>query len=289
MKYPNLFIIGAPKCGTTALVDQLSMHSAIFVPAMKEPRYFDARTFFDNENDWPIKTLNNYLSLYASTESQEAKYRLDGSVFNMYSESSILDILKLEPESKFIVIVRDPLEAAKSMHSQRLKYNETRLREVSEDFYTCWDLIEDRKNGHGLPHGCCNSFLFRYDLLYKYELYLPMLFRLISNKHLLVLGYAKFKSDPLSVHKKVINFLNIPHQELHTKQLNQTYVIKPTYSGKMLAYFIRKTIWLRKKVKISPKLKNGLTIKLMMNISQLYYAIMKKTNRYGVHLQKHMH
>ncbi len=37
---PNFLIVGAPKCGTTALFDTLRLHPRIFLPASKEPNYF---------------------------------------------------------------------------------------------------------------------------------------------------------------------------------------------------------------------------------------------------------
>ena len=42
IQLPNLFIIGAPKCGTTALASWLSIHPEIFAPATKEPHHFSA-------------------------------------------------------------------------------------------------------------------------------------------------------------------------------------------------------------------------------------------------------
>lgn len=37
---PNFFIVGAPKCGTTAWATYLSNHPDIFVPKAKEPHFF---------------------------------------------------------------------------------------------------------------------------------------------------------------------------------------------------------------------------------------------------------
>ena len=40
LKKPNLFIIGAPKCGTTFLYYYLRQHPDIFFPSFKEPHFF---------------------------------------------------------------------------------------------------------------------------------------------------------------------------------------------------------------------------------------------------------
>ena len=148
---PNLFIIGAPKAGTTALVTSLKEHPEIFVPNKKELRFFDAHVFYDHEDDYPLKNMKEYLEKYAGNEAEKSKYRVDGSVFNMYSMESIHNILKLSPNAKFIVMIRDPLTAVKSMFSQRLKYVDPLFREVTEEFSECWRLMQARKNGKKFP------------------------------------------------------------------------------------------------------------------------------------------
>lgn len=37
---PNLFIVGAVKCGTTSLYAYLRQHPQIFFPEMKEPHFY---------------------------------------------------------------------------------------------------------------------------------------------------------------------------------------------------------------------------------------------------------
>ena len=40
MKRPDFFIVGAPKCGTTALSEYLRSHPNVFMTEPKEPMYF---------------------------------------------------------------------------------------------------------------------------------------------------------------------------------------------------------------------------------------------------------
>ena len=40
VRRPNFFIVGAPKCGTTALYTYLAEHPDVFMPTFKEPHYF---------------------------------------------------------------------------------------------------------------------------------------------------------------------------------------------------------------------------------------------------------
>ena len=44
MRRPNFFIVGAPKCGTTAMNDYLKQHPDIYIPAKKEITFFGKRS-----------------------------------------------------------------------------------------------------------------------------------------------------------------------------------------------------------------------------------------------------
>ena len=44
----NLFIVGAPKCGTTSLYKYLSEHYEVFMSPVKEPNFFSDIYFNDN-------------------------------------------------------------------------------------------------------------------------------------------------------------------------------------------------------------------------------------------------
>lgn len=40
MRTPDIFLVGAPKCGTSAMYEALRQHPDIFMPERKEPHYF---------------------------------------------------------------------------------------------------------------------------------------------------------------------------------------------------------------------------------------------------------
>jgi hypothetical protein len=221
---PNLFLIGAPKAGTSALAGQLGEHPDIFL-GRKELRFFDARTFYDFQEDAPIRDLQSYLSFFSEAKAIKAQFRLDASVFNMYSKNSILDILSLSPRAKFILVLRDPLEASKSMHLQRLKYPRGPLREISESFSECWATLLRRQEGRGFPADCRNRFIFRYDLLYRYELYAPIISKLISPQNLFCIDYQIFKSHPKSVHKAIFDFLGLPNHPIQIRNVNPSFIV----------------------------------------------------------------
>lgn len=100
--FPDFLVIGPPKTGTTWLSRQLSRHPGIFVPAMKEVKYFNS--YRNSEN------LGWYLSVF-----KEASGRLKGDVTPNYAllPGSTIDLIHgLRPEIKLIFLMRDPVERA---------------------------------------------------------------------------------------------------------------------------------------------------------------------------------
>src|SRR5437763_8757122 len=67
-KVPDFFIVGHHKSGTTALYQMLRSHPQIFMPDMKEPRYFagDLRVLLAPEPGAVPETLEEYLALFAA-------------------------------------------------------------------------------------------------------------------------------------------------------------------------------------------------------------------------------
>ena len=63
MKKPNLFIVGAPKCGTTALSEYLRQHPNVFMTNPKEPNFFAD----DMPKRYIAKTIDDYISLYSKS------------------------------------------------------------------------------------------------------------------------------------------------------------------------------------------------------------------------------
>lgn len=71
---PNTFLVGAPRCGTTAMFRLLASHPDVSVSALKEPFYFC--TDFHHESDrhhgrpmrFPVRAETDYLALFSESE-----------------------------------------------------------------------------------------------------------------------------------------------------------------------------------------------------------------------------
>jgi len=74
---PNLFIIGASKCGTTSLYNILKRQKDICMSSIKEPHYFAGKN--------SKKSLEWYLSLFRHCDENK---KIIGEASPIYSETT---------------------------------------------------------------------------------------------------------------------------------------------------------------------------------------------------------
>lgn len=127
MRYPNLFLAGAPKCGTTSLAYYLGQHSQIYAPIKKEPIFFGS----DLHSSEKRRSEDSYLAFYDGWNHE--RYALDGSTHYFYSNTAAHEIADLVPDARIMVMVRNPIDATYSMFHQ-LRFNGEETLENFSDF-----------------------------------------------------------------------------------------------------------------------------------------------------------
>jgi hypothetical protein len=199
---PNFFIVGAPKCGTTALYEYLRPHPNIFMSEVKEPHYFakDLGTY-------PfVKTMDDYTRLFA--ESTEEHLRVgEASVYYLRSSVAIPNIHAFNPDARIIAMFRNPIEMVHSLHSQLLYWSE----EIESDFETAWRLQERRARGLDLPPASGGSFLLQYSEVGQFGTQVERLLSTFPREQVKLILYDDFAASPRRVYDDVIAFLGIPH------------------------------------------------------------------------------
>jgi hypothetical protein len=107
--WPNFYIVGGVKSGTTSLWAYLKDHPQVFLPKVKEPRYFgdvpSLRKAALLETD-----LAAYQSLYRGAEG----FAAIGDCSPQYLEDPLAAgrIHEVSPSARIIIILRDPVDRA---------------------------------------------------------------------------------------------------------------------------------------------------------------------------------
>lgn len=101
---PNLFVLGAPKCGTTTMHQMLGSHPSVFMSTVKEPGYF-------NDDGSYAKGTNAYADLYFRGASAE-HYVGESTPWYLYSDEAAERIERDCPGARYVVMVRNPVKRA---------------------------------------------------------------------------------------------------------------------------------------------------------------------------------
>ncbi|MBN2328224.1 MAG: sulfotransferase, partial [Candidatus Omnitrophica bacterium] len=170
IRKPNFFIVGAPKCGTTALATYLSEHPQVYFSKPKEIHYFSTDFY-----DFGFKgTVNDYLANYFSKSINKQHLRIgEGSTWYLYSEKALENIFKFNKESKIIVMIRKPSDMVYSLHSQLLFSG---FENIS-DFYEAWNMQDKRRGGYNIPKWCKEKKFLLYGDIAKYSFQLERVYK----------------------------------------------------------------------------------------------------------------
>jgi hypothetical protein len=108
--WPNFFIVGAARAGTTSLYEYLRRAPGVFLSPVKEPKYFCTEDEFGMSAPAPIRSQTEYLKLFKGVNDETAvgeaspQYLCDPGAPGLIHEAV--------PEARIIINLRDPVERA---------------------------------------------------------------------------------------------------------------------------------------------------------------------------------
>jgi len=105
--WPNFFIVGAAKAGTTSLYAWLRQHPQVYMSPVKEPHYF-SRDLVENVR-FVIRKERDYLKLFR----RAAGYKAIGEASASYLPFGRIVAERIKaavPHARILIILRDPVE-----------------------------------------------------------------------------------------------------------------------------------------------------------------------------------
>ncbi len=213
MSKPNFFIVGAPKCGTTALSEYLREHPNIYMCEPKEPHFFD----YDFEEYRVVKTLDHYLALFDASSSEHIAIG-DASACYLYSSVALKEIYQFDPQAKIIVMLRNPIDLAYSYHSQLFYASD----ENEPDFEKAWRLQDIRKEGKKIPPRCRDSALLQYAAVARLGEQVERLLTIFPREQIEIILFDDFAKNTKEVYDRILKFLEVPNDNrTDFKRINQ--------------------------------------------------------------------
>jgi Sulfotransferase domain len=194
---PDFFIVGAPKCGTTAMAEYLRQHPQIFMPMAKELHYFGSDLAYFRRRPTP----EEYMACFA--DAAEARRVGEASVGYLYSEHAPAEILAFSPQASVIVMLRDPLDAIPARHAQRLFVGE----EDIEDLEAALAAEPERELGRRVPPACDIPYALRYVWTSRYASHVERYFEAFGRERVHVILYDELRDDTAAAYRETLRFL----------------------------------------------------------------------------------
>jgi len=232
VKEPNFFIIGAPKCGTTSMARWLAEHPNIYMSPVKEPN------FFNTDDRWTVtRTLRQYEALFQDAGPDHIAVG-EASVWYLFSREAVPNILAYCENPKFLVMIRNPIEMAYSLHQQELYSGNEHIK----DFKKVWELQSKRANGLEISHFCVEPKRLLYGPACKLGEQLERLYNLVPDEKVLVLVLDDIKKNPRHEYIRVLNFLGVPDDgRVNFPVYNPAKEHRSPFIGKAIA-FVGRTV-----------------------------------------------
>jgi len=197
-RLPNLFIVGAPKCGTTAWVEYLRTHPDIFFPKSKEDCYFA----HDLPNFRLTRTAADYAKLFA--DGGDAKVVGEASAMYLFSEAAAAAIHEHDPEAKIVIFLREQEEYLPSLHNQFL----WEFAEDIEDFRTAWGL-SGRRPPASIPAGCLEPRTLDYAAMGRFRQQVERYLAVFPRRQVRVIRFRDWVEDTRTTYLSILDFLGL--------------------------------------------------------------------------------
>ncbi|MBX7457233.1 sulfotransferase domain-containing protein [Qipengyuania sp. 1NDH17] len=209
--FPDFYIIGAAKAGTTSLVDMLRAHEQAWFPHEKEPHHFflrdDSRawTLRDGSREKPLASLlpygseSAYLGLYR--DAPEEALRGDASTQYLVNDTTAKSIHAQRPDAKIVVVLRHPTDRAYSAWVHARSRGEDALASFDEAIGECENGLRD------------TAFATNYLAEGDYARHLKP-YQDLFGDNLLVILFEDLIQKPQAVYDRLTTFLGIEQRSL---------------------------------------------------------------------------
>ena len=210
---PDFLVIGAQKCGTTALYAYLRWHPQITGPAWKEVSYFD-RHYGRGERWYRGQFPSRPWLWLAGGRSGRTALVGEASPSYVFHPHAPKRVRALLPDARLIVLLRDPVDRALSHYN-----HEVALGREPLSFEDALDREQERTGGEFARLGDTTYFSkawwdFTYLARGRYPEQLELWLAVFPREQLLVLASEQLRQDPAEAYARVLDHIGAAPHEL---------------------------------------------------------------------------
>jgi hypothetical protein len=199
-KRPDFFIVGAPKCGTTALADYLASHPDIYMPR-KEMHFFGSDLHFGSQ--FYRRDCEAYLAEFNQWNGQARVG--EASVWYLFSERAAEEIKAFSPEARIIILLREPVSMLYSLYYQFLFDGNDYLSSFEEAL----EAEEDRQMRRRIGRMTYLPQALAYRSTARFTEQVRRYFDIFGRKRVHVIIYDDLAADTAGTYRDTLEFLGV--------------------------------------------------------------------------------
>lgn len=215
-RYPDFYIVGAPRSGTTFMHEYLGQHPGIFVSERKEPGFMcpdlDSGSYLDSLSF--MRSADDYLALFQ--DAPPGSLTGESSTWYLFSKVAARRIRELNLRARAVIMLRDPVDMLYSLHERRIYGGSEDL----ERFEDALDAEADRRAGRRIPPRARNVQAFQYRDVGRYAEQVERYFQAFGKEDVCVLIFDDFRKDPKGAYEQVVRFLGLEPVPIEIEVVN---------------------------------------------------------------------
>jgi hypothetical protein len=197
---PDFFIVGAPKCGTTAMSDYLAGHPDVFM-ARKEMHFFGSDLRFAAH--FYRRAEREYLAEFGAWDGQR---RIgEASVWYLFSQTAAAEIKAFNPAARILVLLREPVDMMYSLFS----YFRFDGNEPLATFQEALAAEADRRAGRRLGRQTHFAPGLVYREVPRFAEQLQRYFKVFGRERVRVVLHEDLAANPAAVYRDTLEFLEV--------------------------------------------------------------------------------
>ncbi len=200
LRWPNLFIVGAQKSGTSSIHEYLNQHPQIFMSPLKEPGYFHGNVSKYTEPR-VIRNEEIYLNQFKKVKNE---IFIGESTSYLQDPDSPKLIAEKIADCKIIIVLRDPIQRLFShyFHHVRSGIEKRSFSEmIREDSYTDYDLnCKYNEKNRDIPNIVQRGF---------YSNQIARYYDTFDKKNVKIFIYEDFQRNYKKLIEEILKFLGL--------------------------------------------------------------------------------
>ena len=199
MTLPDFFLVGAPKCGTTAMHAFLRQHPEVFLPEQKELH------FFGSDLALPA-TLSPETHAALFCDAGGAHRVGETCIWALYSTEAARAIRAAQPQARIVAMLRNPVEMMYGLHSEFLYQA---IEDIAR-FDRALAAEPARHRGRRLPcRGYMPDAIYFYRAVATFSEQVERYLAAFGPDRVHVILYDDLKRDPAGVYRELLMFLDV--------------------------------------------------------------------------------